>query len=62
MLDLEEPPWPSRLDDALAVVAEFELELDFDLDLRPDPEPLHCFECETDIRPDDWDEHECGIP
>ena len=30
-------------------------------DTLADPRPQHCFDCETDVNADDWDEHECGL-
>ncbi|WP_162819108.1 hypothetical protein [Leifsonia aquatica] len=29
-------------------------------DALVDSAALHCFACEVDVGPDDWDEHECG--
>lgn len=47
---------PSALD-----VLDIAESLDFSRSDRLDSREAHCFDCETDIPPDDWGEHECGI-
>lgn len=62
MTALTDHPPPDLLDairELLRLLDEEELERSRS-DTLVDSTPLHCFDCETDMNPDDWDEHECG--
>jgi len=63
MTSLTDHPPPDLLDairDLIRLLDDEELEQSRS-DTLVDSMPLHCFDCETDVNPDDWDEHECGL-
>jgi hypothetical protein len=63
MTSLTDHPPPDLLDtirDLIRLLDDEELEQSRS-DALVDSMPLHCFDCETDVNPDDWDEHECGL-